>query len=939
MASAFDKIGELGSGNSDESIGDDNIAVSTQGSNPYLSIAVFGTRNAYDTLHAILAPLIKGKQASLRQIDRELKKWTGQLEKISEMYKDILNRVKDLTANFGGTFSLDAASEAWELIQDTPILRRYMGEANYWLLYDTVGIMATQPASLGADATAIARAAIKDALLGLVSMTDGLLCLESYLGMIQKWWGALYLKYLDIPLMDSIVPNVTTAYWYKPTHTSVRGSTMSLSVSNNPPGTGFTPVPVPLPIPEMFLRDPSYRSKYDAQNPDTWYLDGSPYYLPRSIGLMTQALEYWGSSYTDATLPIVNNVYPRRDYVRDGDVQEHPLQVGKTFAQIDTDKRAINGTNMTTDNVHAMGDIRSLLDSVFSASIVAQMDAWETSYESARGFLLDYILSECAAYGSDPTDISSFVKMQDITTSPAGHVPYDTWLSTNTGFTDAIHSMIVAWRNMVLIYATEHNLPIDNMAYSQFFDKAMEALVKASRIAARIGDKQTYMVSPSYSPDGLTGLPTSMTSDYGVPYLAYGVEMSSATVLSTSSNNVITMDGDIVQVSFDTQSTDFVVFPSDNLSDDVIVRAVTNFSKVAEQVVSSVTGMPTGLPVNSPISDEQLYGTVLGYVFAFGMSDPSVTPIGTLPDALYMHHSSGVRNTGMRLGSYFFPDGAIPVSVKVASIPSTFVTLYKSLVQTSSNVNEELAEAVGYSIDHGREIRFPCFGVYGDLLSMQSWHYSEMPYERFLSEYTKIKSGYDLYYRNVSPETVIYVHSSYFSQARQMQMTVYHEYLDFVEKDLGPHDKYTYYVYPCESVSVSQVYDSPGASTFLTVDAIGPDGRKYHYIPMKNPIPKCPKYVDSTQWSIMDVIHEMYLLASNLAGLCGDNGERLNTLISDLSEFNISQPRFVGQLPVNNGESVDFRLGIFQDYAERIEAFVKSIYDLKTQIIAETETL
>lgn len=939
MASAFDKIGELGSGNADESIGDDNIAVSTQGSNPYLSIAVFGARNAYDTLHAILSPLIKGKQASLRQIDRELKKWTDQLEKISKMYEDILNRVKDLTANFSGTFSLDFARDAWELIQDTPILRRYMGEANYWFLHDTVGIMATQPASLGADASSVARAAVKSALLGLISMTDGLLCLESYLGMIQKWWGALYLKFLDVSLLDSIVPNVTTAYWYKPAHTSTRGSDMSMTVTNNPPGTGFTPVPVPLPVPEMVLRDPSYRSKYDAQNPDTWYLNGVPYYLPRSLELMTRALDYWGSSYTDASLPIVNYVYPRRDYVRDGEVREHPLRVGRTFAQLDTDKRTINGTNMATDSVRSMADIRDLLDSVFSKDIVTLMDAWESSYEKARSLLLEYMMSECTAYGVTPTNVSDFAQMQSDPNVPAGHVPYTTWMTANTEFIDALQGMLSAWRNMEMVYAAEHGLTADNGAYLQFFDHAMEALVKASRIANRIGDGQTYMVSPSYSPDRLMELPTSLDSSYGVPYLAYGVDTSTAMTLSASGNNVVTLDGDIVQVSFDTASPDFVMFPSDNLADDVVVRAMVQFSLIAEQVMSTVIGMPAGMPVGIAVPEGQLSGTVLGYVFPAGMSDTSVNPVGALPDALYMHHSSGVVNTGTRMGSYFLPDGVVPVSLKSAGPPSTFVTLYRSLVQASSDVNEELAEVVGYSIDHGREIRFPCFGVYGGLLSMQSWHYSEMPYERLMSEYTKIKSGYDLYYRNSNPATVIYYHSSYFSQARQMQMAVYHEYLDFEEKDLGPRDKYTYYVYPCESVSISEVYDSPGMSSLLSVDAVSPDGRKYHYIPMKNPIPKCPKYVDSEKWSIMDVIHEMYLLAYNLAGLCGDNGERLNTLIEDLSEFNISQPRFVGQLPQNNGESVDFRFGVFQDYAERIEGFVKTIYDFKAQIVALTETL
>lgn len=933
--SLFDKIGSLGSGNTD-TIGDDNIAVSTPDNNPYISMAVFGARNAYDTLHAIMAPMIKGKQASLRQIDRELKKWTDQLEKISKMYEGILNKVKDLTADFGGTFTLDFARDAWELIQDTPILRRYMGEANYWYLYDTVGLLATQPASFGADASSVARAAVKSALLGLISMTDGLICLESYLGMIQKWWGALYQKFLDIPLLESIVPNVTTAYWYKPVHSEVRGTAVQINVLNNPPRTGFTPVPVPLPSPAMVLKDPTYRYRYDAQNPDTWYLNGVPYYLPRSIELMERALDYWGSSYTGAMLPIVNDIYPRRDYVRDGSVQEHPLQVGQTFAQLDTDKRTINGTNMATDSVRATADIRDMLDSVFSKDIVALMDDWEDSYERARSLLLQYILSECTAYGETPTDITAFVQMQARTDTPAGHVPYITWLTTNQEFLDAVQGMLVAWKNMGLTYAAEHGLSGDE-AYTQFFDRAMEAVVRSSRIAARISEGQTYMVSPSYSPDRLMELTDSWDVIYGVPYLAYDVKMSTATAIATSSMNAVTLKGDAVQVAFNTESPAFVMFPSENLAEDVMVRAMTQFSHVATEVVSRILDMPEGLAIGAAIPEEQLTGTVWSYSFITGMSDVTSYPVGELPDALYMHRSSGVRNTSVRFGSYFFPDGVIPASEESSGTPDTYVTLYRSLLQTSSDVNEELAEIVGYSIDRGREIRFPCFDAYGRLLSMQSWHYAEMPYEKLLTEYTKIRSGYDLYYRNSNPATVIYYHSSYFSQTRQMQIAIYHEYLDFVEKDLGPRDKYTYYVYPCESVSVSQVYE--GASSFLSVDAVGPDGRKYHYIPMKNPIPKCAKYVDATKWSIMDVIHEMYLLASNLAGLCGDNGERLNILEDDLSEFDISQPRFVGQLPQNNGESVAFRFGVFQDYAERIEGLVKAIYDLKAKIVAETETL
>jgi hypothetical protein len=108
---------------------------------------------------------------------------------------------------------------------------------------------------------------------------------------------------------------------------------------------------------------------------------------------------------------------------------------------------------------------------------------------------------------------------------------------------------------------------------------------------------------------------------------------------------------------------------------------------------------------------------------------------------------------------------------------------------------------------------------------------------------------------------------------------------------------------------------------------------------MRNPIPKCAKYVDPEKWSLMDIIHELYLLAYNLAGLCGDNGERLKNLQDDLSEFHISTPQFIGQLPENNGQYSPFRFEIFKDYADKIEKFVNSVYDFRAKIIAATEAL
>ena len=345
--------------------------------------------------------------------------------------------------------------------------------------------------------------------------------------------------------------------------------------------------------------------------------------------------------------------------------------------------------------------------------------------------------------------------------------------------------------------------------------------------------------------------------------------------------------------------------------------------------------VPEGLEVGGPIGD---VGTVMELPLPVGMTTTQFGVVGELTDALFKRRSSVVQETDGRLGNLFFPDGNVPASAKTASVPQTFVSLYRSFMSTSTSANQELADVVGYSIDHGKEIKFPCFDVYGNLLSMRSWHYTEMPYLKFADEYTKVKAGSNLYYKNSDPSQIIYYHSSYMSESRMIQMAVYHEALEQTVKSYGPNDTYTFYVFPCESISVTKLSDSPSiGNMLLSVDAESPDGDAYHYIVMRNPIPKCAKYVDPDKWSIMDIIHEMYLLATNLAGLCGDNGERLKQLQDDLSEFHISTPRFIGQLPENNGQFVTFHFEIFKDYADRIEELVNSIYDFRAQIIAATE--
>ena len=149
--------------------------------------------------------------------------------------------------------------------------------------------------------------------------------------------------------------------------------------------------------------------------------------------------------------------------------------------------------------------------------------------------------------------------------------------------------------------------------------------------------------------------------------------------------------------------------------------------------------------------------------------------------------------------------------------------LYDDFLNTAEKANYELGDILCYAINKGRETKFPCFGIYGNLLSMQSFDYKEMPYASFKSNYARTRSGSDLYYNKANPENVILYHSQYYAASRQMYMAIYHEALASQTKSVGS-STYSYYVYPCESVSVSKVSSSPSLGSLLSVDAIGPLG-------------------------------------------------------------------------------------------------------------------
>lgn len=924
---------------STDSVGDDNAGLSADQNNPLLSAAILGMRTAYDGMHSGFAYLVKAKKSSLAQTKKYIYSWIDTLNSIVEKYREMLSKIDELKADVTGIVTLDFAKEAWDIIQDTPILRRYLGEANYWYLYDTLGLLATQTGSISADAMTGIKQAIKQAILAVISSTDGLISLQSYMGYLQSAWGFLYVKCLDSITLDSILPQVTTAYWYKPTHTSVsKGDIHSFTLTNNPPGIGFVPVPVPIPNPIMYSRDMGYISKFNPQNPDTWYLNGAPYYMPNTMDLLHRALNYWGSSYTDAE-HIPNLLYSRRKYEYPGDSSsDHPLKVGQTLYQLDTEKLSIAGSSIQNGNV-VSESIKGKLDSVFTPSVLEAMVKWDVAYKNAYRVLVTYIFS---LYEEEAPRLLTYFWRDH-------QAEYHEWLNSSSDtaimFNTYVNEMTAAWVEMLSAYDTDNGLPIGSTTPNVLFDRVMTTLVEVGHESSgyefSLDSNETFMVGPSFNPNTMDNVTQDQNWSLGVPYISYRVDASTGTA-----HNVI---GDVVATRYPISSAAFVMFPSDYTSPEITRHRSTEFSYVPESLEAMVTSTSGSKNIGDTIDS----GIVLEYTLPIGMENGQQKELGAIPDALCLHRSCGIGKSkdvydssgnaiAVYLGNLFFPEGIIPESVEDALPLSTFLDVYNSYKMVMSSANDELADIVGYSVNQGREPKFPCFGVYGNLLRMASWNYKEMDYATFYRQYRSIRSGSKLYYKKSDPSKIILYHSSYFSQSRQVQLAIYHDYVAKETKSYGPNDSYTYYVFPGESISVSKLPTSGmngyNLGKLLSIDATSPLGDNYHYAIIKNPAPLCPKYVDPKQWSFMDVVYELLLLATNLSGLCGDNGKRLNQLESDLEDFGITVPSFLGELPEDNGKLVDFQFGVLNEYARDIELAINSVYNFRSQLIAATES-
>lgn len=893
-------------GKSDEGgIGDDNSAIAAKDDNPYIAGPVFAARNAYDALYSAVRWMVEGKRKSLETIDAWLREWEMEIARIVKQYEELLKKINDLATSAEATFTLDMAKEAWEIIQDSPELRRYMGEANYWYLHDTLGLLATESGSIAGEVMEAIKSGLKATVMAILSATDGLLQVESYYGQIAQYWGGLYQKIVPLPLTDSICPQVTCAYYYKPTHvTEMDGYTLD----NPVPGNGFSPIPLPLPNVETTIKYGLPNVFPDYQDPDTWYVDGvgnTSWYMQTSMDMFWRSLTYWGSSYRDAVPPLVGIVYGQRDYTARDD-GEHPLKVGKTFNQIDTSYTVISGKNT------ASAELRDILGKVFSEGVLEYARQWQSAYERMRVMV--------AAWASD----NGVASVTAIATLDVDGVPMiDTltaYLSSSAEFAAMEDALISSWQGMVRVYGEEH--PDSTDAARDLYKEALAALQTAA-IATGDMDKD-YMLGME--------IPEGIGTSGGLRFMA----------CSTSWVPDVTADyNEVFGVGRFTLplKREFVMFPQADLPDLYRQSLLTPVSVNGKfSVLANNVYMDVGVAVVTDDSE------IIGY--SYGESWDATDVVGKPPEALSDINALGTTQPvvtpavmGMPeryvLCNLLFPNNLIMVDGEIAPLADTFVTRYDRYM-AASDAGEELADEVGYSIREGRETLFPCFGVYGEWLGMKSWEFKEMPTSDFTRDYARCRSGSDLYYERNKPSHVVFRHSRYYSDSRGTSYTIYHEALAESSRAAGE-ESYRFLVFPMESVSIGTHMEGDIDLGSLWPVNVTKDGIGYRYITMRNAIPKCPKYVDPELWSFMDLVHELYFLAENLSGLCADNGQRMKDLEDMLSEFGLEPPKFIGQLPADNGAHVDYKFTIFQQYADRLKQALENVYSLRDKIFRATE--
>ena len=351
--------GLFGSKEPDERFVDDQTAQEDYRDDGFVGHVIDQACTVYDTMFSALEYTIKGKANVIEHLDKLIDKLQKQCDKIVEKYKEILAKLTDANAGASLDLSLDLAKEALGILNANPILRRYVGEANYWMLWDMLAVMSGQGMSVGADISSNVKNAIKGTIYALLSMTNGMMRFEFYISQATQFWGWLYMKEIWLPLTDSICPQVTCQYYYKlPKASPSRQGKGGTYTPNNPIPGPSNYAPMPFPIFDQEKYSWSYiKSHFSYDDPSTWDV-----LTPQSRAAMQKAYDYWTSNYTNAASAndlltgasrlltggefTVGFGYRRNDY--EGGA---PLKIGKTFNQLDSAKKESFSVKLIEDEL------------------------------------------------------------------------------------------------------------------------------------------------------------------------------------------------------------------------------------------------------------------------------------------------------------------------------------------------------------------------------------------------------------------------------------------------------------------------------------------------------------------------------------------------------------------------------------------------------------
>lgn len=366
----------LGTNSPDERFVDDQAAQDDYRDNEYVGHIIDQACSVYDAMFSALEYTLKGRANVLSQMDKTIERLEKQCDSLVKKYEEILAKLKEASAGLEIDLSIDIAKDALAILNANPVLRRYVGEANYWMLWDMLAVLSGQGMTAGADISSNIKDAIKGTIYAMLSMTNGLMHFESYIGQVTQFWGWLYMKEIPLSLVDSVCPQVTCQYYY-----------MKPLPGNPAPGPAAY---APMPFPIFNQTDYSWEyivTHFSYDDRSTWNV-----LTPESRRAMEKAYSYWMSNYTNAvsandllsgaTSKLTGGAFTVGFGQRHGDYPGgSPLKIGSTFNQLDTSVNESFPVRVLEDDLAAA---YMDVDETFLALVSAMEDPEITAKRDAR---------------------------------------------------------------------------------------------------------------------------------------------------------------------------------------------------------------------------------------------------------------------------------------------------------------------------------------------------------------------------------------------------------------------------------------------------------------------------------------------------------------------------------------------------------------------------